>query len=66
MKSPKVKTLSKDEGGKLGILAYPNFHITGSITGMRKQYYGKDALLVRCGSYVYNVTAKPEIYYAAH
>lgn len=42
---------------------FPNFSRTGSILGMKKMYYGKNALLVRCGSYIYNVTSKPEIYY---
>ncbi len=42
---------------------YPNFSATGSISGMREKYYGKDALLVRCGSYIYNVTSTPSIYY---
>lgn len=28
-----------------------------------KAYYGQDALLVRCGSYIYNVSSAPEIYY---
>jgi hypothetical protein len=32
---------------------------------MKKQFYGKDALLVKCGNYIYNVTEKPEIYYSA-
>ena len=44
---------------------FPNFHKTGSITGMKSLYYGKDALLVRCGDYIYNVTANPCIYYMA-
>ncbi len=30
-----------------------------------KQYYGVAALLVRCGSYIYNVTSEPNIYYNA-
>lgn len=42
---------------------FPSFSVTGSIKGMKRMYYGKDALLVRCGSYIYNVTRKPEIYY---
>jgi hypothetical protein len=41
---------------------FPNFSVTGSIKGMRKIYYGKDALLVRKGSYIYNVTSEPDIY----
>ena len=32
---------------------------------MRKLYYGKNALLVRCGDYIYNVTTNPDIYYSA-
>ena len=42
---------------------FPNFSKSGSITGMKRMYYGKDALLVRCGSYIYNVGAAPEIYH---
>jgi hypothetical protein len=42
---------------------FPSFSATGSIKGMKRMYYGEDALLVRCGSYIYNVTSKPEIYY---
>jgi len=41
----------------------PNFSATGSIKGMKDKYYGKDALLVKCGSYIYNVSDYPEIYY---
>lgn len=42
---------------------FPNFSVTGSIAGMKKLYYGKNALLVRRGAYIYNVTAQPEIYH---
>lgn len=58
-----VKTVSKDDYEKLGLEDYPNFSKTGSVSGMKKQYYGKDALLVRCGNYIYNVTSNPEIYF---
>jgi hypothetical protein len=61
----KVKTLSEIEGRNLGIEKFPNFSVGGSIKGMKKQVYGKDALLVRCGSYIYNVSSKPEIYNVA-
>ena len=58
----KTKTLPADKkdlvSGK-----FPNFSVTGSIKGMKDKYYGKDALLVKCGSYIYNVTSEPEIYY---
>ena len=29
---------------------------------MKKLYYGNDALLVRCGQCIYNVTSEPSIY----
>ena len=41
----------------------PNFHQSGSIKGMKEKFYGRDALLVKCGSYIYNVTSKPNIYH---
>lgn len=42
---------------------FPNFHKSGSIRGMKKLYYGENVLLVKSGSYIYNVTLCPEIYY---
>lgn len=45
---------------------YPNFHKSGSIRGMKKLCYGNDALLVRCGDYIYNVSSNPAIYEAAY
>ena len=63
MRPPRVKTLSKSVGKSIGIERFPNFSVTGSITGMRKLYYGNDALLVRCGSWIYNVSKEPKIYY---
>lgn len=57
----KVKTLSKEHCDK--VVNFPNFDKSGSIRGMKKLYYGKGALLVRCGGYIYNVSAEPSIYY---
>ena len=62
----KVKTLSVEHGKKENISRFPSFSKTGSIPGMKKQFYGMDALLVRCGSYIYNVTSEPKIYDMAH
>jgi hypothetical protein len=62
----KVKTIYLEDKEKYNLSDFPNFSKTGSIMGMKKMYYGKDALLVRCGAYIYNVTSKPEIYEAAH
>ena len=62
----RCKTIKKKDGLRLGIGNLPSFSITGSIPGMKKQYYGENALLVKCGSWIYNVTSKPEIYSQAH
>lgn len=58
-------TTFKEEGKRVNISRFPNFHKSGSIRGMIKQHYGVAALLVRCGSYIYNVTSEPNIYYNA-
>ena len=60
----RVKYLKVSDGKALHIEQYPNFSATGSIQGMKEKYYGKDALLVRCGSWIYNVTSNPDIYYS--
>ena len=59
----RTKYLRVKDGCYLGIERYPNFHKSGSIKGMKEQVYGKNALLVRCGSWIYNVSATPTIYY---
>jgi len=59
----KTKTLYIRDAERVGISRFPNFHRTGSITGMKRLYYGKNALLIRCGSWIYNVSSEPEIYY---
>lgn len=60
-----VRILPKSEYDKFNLGEFPNFHRSGSITGMRK-YYGINAKMVRCGNYIYNVTSEPSIYDAAH
>ena len=57
----RVKTLKKD--ANVDLSQFPNFSKTGSIKGMKKLYYGKDALLVKFGFYIYNVTQDFLIYY---
>lgn len=51
----RVKYLSVTRGQKVHIEQYPNFHKSGSIKGMKEKYYGKNAMLVRCGNYIYKV-----------
>lgn len=62
----RVKTLSVSEGKALGIekANFPSIHISGSIRGMKEQSWGKGALVVKCGSYYYNVNECPDIYYS--
>ena len=43
-----TKRMTVEQGKRCGISRFPNFHKSGSIRGMKKLYYGKDALLVRC------------------
>ena len=57
----KVKYLPVKYKGHVSNL--PSFHKSGSIKGMKEKFYGTDALLVKCGSYIYNVTSKPRIYH---
>lgn len=55
-----VRTMSISKGERIGLDIFPNFHKSGSTSGMKKQYYGKSALLVKSGNYIYKVTK--EIY----
>lgn len=58
----RVKILPVKYHDVFNMSRFPNFSKTGSVSGMR-EYYGRDALLVQCGSYIYNVTSEPEIYW---
>lgn len=62
----KTRYLKVADGKRLGISRFPNFSATGSIRGMKAKFYGADSLLVRCGSWIYNVTSSPTIYEQAH
>ena len=55
--------MSKEQGEICNISRFPNFHKSGSIRGMKRLYYGKNALLVKCGDYIYNVSTEPQIYF---
>lgn len=50
-----VKYCSVKDGEIIDISRYPNFSASGSIKRMKDRVYGKDATLIRCGSYIYNV-----------
>jgi hypothetical protein len=55
----KTKTLqAKDPRGHV-LNDCPNFSRSGSITGMKQHYYGKQAKLLRYGSWIYHCT-KPK------
>ena len=61
----RTRRMTIEQGRRVGISRFPNFHKSGSIRGMKRLYYGKDCLLVRCGSYIYNISTAPRIYYQA-
>lgn len=49
MKTYPVKTIQVKDHDKYNLSDFPNFSASGSISGMKKLYYGMDAKLVRCG-----------------
>ena len=61
---PRVKYMNKEQKARYNLSQYPNFSATGSIYGMKHYVYGKDALLVRSGAWIYHVPK--EVYDAAH
>lgn len=46
IKKMQTKKMTVEQGKRCNISRFPNFHRSGSIRGMKKLYYGKDALLV--------------------
>lgn len=60
---PRVRYMNKAQKAAFNLSQYPNFSATGSIAGMKQKYYGKDALLVRSGPWIYHVPAF--VYYCA-
>ena len=61
----RTKRMTIEQGRSVGIARFHNFHKSGSVRGMQRLCYSKDCLLVRCGSYIYNVSAELRIYYQA-
>ena len=57
----RVKQFDKTSG--IDLSQYSNFSNSGSIIGMKKYHYGKDALLVRSAGYIYNVSSTPDVYH---
>ena len=59
----RVKYLSVKRAQELGIPGnFGSFSATGSIRGMKELYYGRDALLVRSGAWISNVSRRPDLY----
>jgi len=60
-----MKTLTVNKTNLIHDLSiFPNFSKTGSIKGMKKLYYGEDALLIKSGRYIYKVTEEVYNYYS--
>ncbi len=53
----RIKTISVKNEDARQLMKFPNSHVSG------RKHYGKDALLVRCGAYIYDVSLKPVLYY---
>lgn len=62
MTRPQYKVKTAPKWMKSLLADFPNFHASGSVIGMKKQYYGMDAKLVRCDGYIYNVSSVPSLY----
>lgn len=60
----RIRYMNKEQKARFNLSQYPNFSVTGSISGMKKLYYGKGALLVRNGSWTYHVPE--EVYKVAY
>lgn len=60
----RTRYMRKADAERCNLSQYPNFHASGSIRGMKEKYYGRNAYLVKSGSYIYNVPA--EIYFQAY
>ena len=59
-----MKTITVNKKGlKHDLSLFPNFHKSGSIIGMKKLYYGKNALLIKSGNYIYKVNEEVYNYY---
>ena len=63
MARTKFLSIKDAKAYQVDLSQFPNFFRNGSITGMKNLYYGKDALLVRSGNFIYNVTSQPWIYH---
>lgn len=51
----KTITVKKEHYAKLHLNHFGSAGPYPCISGMKEKYWGKDALCVRCGAYVYNV-----------
>lgn len=51
----KTKTVKKDRYDELDLYKFPSAGPYACITGMRNLYWGKNALIIKCGVYIYHV-----------
>ncbi len=51
----RLKTIRMKDQMPCDLSKFPCFHKSGSISGMKKKFYGKNALLVKHGHWIYNV-----------
>lgn len=56
-----LRLINKNLFEKYNMDSFPSMHRRFPLREIRK-YFGRKAMLVRCGSYIYNVSKNPEIY----
>ena len=49
----RIKYLKAKDGKRLNVSRFSNFSVAESVKGVKDKYYGKNALLVSCGSWIY-------------
>lgn len=54
----KYKYVSTRHYYRLRLYNFPSAGPGANVAGVRKQYWGNEALIIKCGSYIYKVDAE--------
>lgn len=60
-KQKTFKEIPVRKGKIVNLMNYPYFHKSQSVIKMRK-LYGKNALFLRCGENIFNLSSNPELF----
>lgn len=61
-KDMKTLYMTKENAKKHDLSRFPNAGPGASISGMKKQFWGENALVIKSGQYIYNVDSS--VYYS--